>query len=221
MILRTPKHDRLNTAPDETAGTPDGMLSRSGRPSFLPPDLILEPISRRPTLLPETTVRAVQDLPAGAGRAAGALTPAPFDPAARNLEGVRGADSGDFVGCSLSTRVEAGPAPRCSQSTLPITRGGPSDARLFPRVSIVVITRDNLVFSKLCLESVIANTDYPDYELIVVDNGSGEELLPYLDQLTDRFPFIRVVRNETNRGFAAANNQGLAQRDGRPIRPPQ
>src|SRR5262249_54396786 len=73
---------------------------------------------------------------------------------------------------------------------------------------------DNLVFSKLCLESVLANTDYPHYELIVVDNGSGEELLSYLDQLTDRFPFIRVVRNETNRGFAAANNQGLAQATG-------
>ena len=141
------------------------MLSCSERPSFLPPDLILEPISRRPTILPEATVRAVHDLPAGAGRAAGAPTPGPFDPSARTS---------------------------------------------IPRVSIVVVTRDNLVFSKLCLESVLANTDYPHYELIVVDNGSGEELLSYLDQLTDRFPFIRVVRNETNRGFAAANNQGLA-----------
>ena len=77
-----------------------------------------------------------------------------------------------------------------------------------------MITRDHLVFTKLCLESVLANTDYPDYELIVVDNGSGRELLSYLDQLEDRFPFIRVVRNETNRGFAAANNQGLAQATG-------
>jgi GT2 family glycosyltransferase len=169
MIVKMPKHDRLNRAPHEIAGTPNGMLSRFERPSFLPPDLILEPISRKPTVLPETTVRAVHDLPAGAGRAAGALTPGLFDPSARNG---------------------------------------------FPRVSIVVITRDNLVFSKLCLESVIANTDYLHYELIVVDNGSGEELLSYLDDLTDRFPFIRVVRNETNRGFAAANNQGLAQATG-------
>ena len=40
-----------------------------------------------------------------------------------------------------------------------------------------MITRDHLVFTKLCLESVLANTDYPVYELIVVDNGSGRELL--------------------------------------------
>ena len=75
MIVRMPKHDRLDRAPHEAAGTPNGMLSRSGRPSFLPPDLILEPISRRPTVLPEATVRAVHDLPAGAGRAAGPRRP--------------------------------------------------------------------------------------------------------------------------------------------------
>jgi GT2 family glycosyltransferase len=169
MIVTTPKYDRLHRAPQGDAGTPKGMLACPGRAGFLPPELILEPISRKPTVLPEATVRTVHDLPAGAGRAAWALTPEPADPSARDL---------------------------------------------FPRVSIVVITRDNFVFSKLCLESVLANTDYPHYELIVVDNGSGDELLSYLDQLTSRFPFIRVVRNETNRGFAAANNQGLAQATG-------
>ncbi len=169
MIVRMPKHDLLDTAPHEADGTPNGMLSRIGRPSFLPPDLILEPMSRKPTVLPETTVRTVLDLPAGAARVAGAAIPEPLDPAARDS---------------------------------------------FPRVSIVVITRDHLVFTKLCLESVLANTDYPDYELIVVDNASGEKLLSYLDQLKDRFPFIKVVRNESNRGFASANNQGLAQATG-------
>jgi GT2 family glycosyltransferase len=165
MIARMPKHDRLMSAPQETAWSPAGMRSCSGRPSLLPPDLILEPISRRPTVLPEATVRTVHDLPAGFGWAIGATRPGPFDSSAQDS---------------------------------------------YPRVSIVVITRDNLVFSKLCLESVLANTDYPDYELIVVDNGSGEELLSYLNRLTGHFPSIRLVRNETNRGFAAANNQGLA-----------
>jgi GT2 family glycosyltransferase len=169
MIARMSKHDRLDTAAQEAAGTPYGMPLRPEGPNCLPPDLILEPMSRKPTVLPETTVRTILDLPAGAARAAGARTPGPFEA-----------------------------APRDS----------------FPRVSIVVITRDHLVFTKLCLESVLANTDYPAYELIVVDNGSGGELLSYLDELKDRFSFIRVVRNETNRGFAAANNQGLAQATG-------
>jgi GT2 family glycosyltransferase len=165
MIARIPKHDRTDRAPHEAAGTPNAMLSRSGRPSFLPPDLILEPLSRKPTVLPETTVRTVLALPVGAGRAAGASIKKPFDLAAQDS---------------------------------------------FPRVSIVVVTRDNLVFTKLCLESVLANTDYPRFELIVVDNASGQDLLSYLDQLKERFPFVLVMRNETNKGFAAANNQGLA-----------
>ncbi len=165
MMVRMRKHDRLERTPHEAHGTPSSMLSSSGRPSFLPPDLVLEPISRKPTVLPERTVRTVLDLPAGVARASGLEIPEPLDPAARDS---------------------------------------------FPRVSIVVIARDHLLFTKLCLESVLANTDYPDFELIVVDNGSGEKLLSYLDQLTDRYPFIRVVHNQTNRGFAAANNQGLA-----------
>ena len=170
MIVRMPKHDRLDTAPHEAAGTAGDSSGPGGPAVVVPTDLL----AARPD--PRTDLAKADGAagshrphgarsPGGRRRATGAPTPEPFDPAARNL---------------------------------------------YPRVSIVVITRDNLVFSKLCLESVLANTDYPDYELIVVDNGSGEELLSYLDQLTDRFPFIRVVRNETNRGFAAANNQGLA-----------
>ena len=169
MIVRMSKHDRLLRAPQKGAGAPCGMLPRLERPSFLPPDLVLEPMSRKPTVLPEPTVRTILDLPAGAAHAIGASIKEPLDAAERDS---------------------------------------------FPRVSIVVITRDQLVFTKLCLESVLANTDYPVYELIVVDNGSGEELLSYLGELEDRFSFIHVVRNETNRGFAAANNQGLAQATG-------
>jgi GT2 family glycosyltransferase len=169
MIVKMRKHDRRDTTPKAADGTPNGVLSRSGRQSFLPPSMILEPISRKPTVLPEATVRTVLDLSPGAARAAGFALPELLEPAVQDS---------------------------------------------FHRVSIVVITRDHLVFTKLCLESVLANTDYADFELIVVDNASGEELLSYLDQLTDRFPFIRVVRNKFNRGFATAINQGLVQATG-------
>ncbi len=165
MIAKMPEHDRMLRSPHETVVKSSRTSCSCERPSLLPPDLIIEPTSRRPTVLPAATVRAVLELPPGVGWTIKQNKPGPFDPSAR-----------DFA----------------------------------PRVSIVLITRDNLVFSKLCLESVLANTDYPDYELIVVDNGSGEELLSYLDQLTDRCPIVRVAFNHTNQGFAAANNQGLA-----------
>lgn len=77
------------------------------------------------------------------------------------------------------------------------------------RVSIVVLTLDNLVFTRLCLESVLANTDHPDYELVVVDNGSGDATLGYLRSMAERNARIRLVLNGTNEGFARGNNRGL------------
>src|SRR5206468_3038639 len=48
------------------------------------------------------------------------------------------------------------------------------------------------------------------YEVIVVDNGSSDGTPAFLRDLADRCPAVRAVCNGDNRGFAAANNQGLA-----------
>jgi GT2 family glycosyltransferase len=78
-----------------------------------------------------------------------------------------------------------------------------------PRVSIVVVTFNNLVFNRLCLESILTNTAC-DYELIVVDNGSTDATPSYLRELAANNPRVRPFFNGHNTGFAAANNQGLA-----------
>jgi GT2 family glycosyltransferase len=78
-----------------------------------------------------------------------------------------------------------------------------------PEVSIVVVTRDNLAFLRLCLESVLAGTERP-FELIVVDNTSSDGTLEYLDRLAERNPDVRLIHNDSNRGFAAGCNQGTA-----------
>ena len=51
-----------------------------------------------------------------------------------------------------------------------------------------------------------------DIELIVVDNGSRDGTREYLAALAERDSRIRMLRNEENRGFAPAVNQGLARR---------
>jgi GT2 family glycosyltransferase len=78
-----------------------------------------------------------------------------------------------------------------------------------PVASIVVVTCNDVVLTRLALESVLFNTDEPSYELIVVDNGSDDETRHYLSVLSSRNRHVRVVLNETNRGFAAGTNQGL------------
>ena len=83
--------------------------------------------------------------------------------------------------------------------------------------SIVVVTYNNLALTRLCLESIIRNTDYPNYEVIVVDNNSTDGTPEYLRQMAAQHRRIQIILNSGNRGFASANNQGIAQSTGQGI----
>ncbi len=85
--------------------------------------------------------------------------------------------------------------------------GGSSDAPRWhrPAVSIVLLNWNGLAWTKQCLDSVRAHGSYPA-ELIVVDNGSTDGSLAYLQSLEG----IRLIANADNRGFAGGVNQGLA-----------
>lgn len=73
-----------------------------------------------------------------------------------------------------------------------------------PKLSIVVLTWNNLALTRRFVESVRRHTK-SDYELILVDNGSSPDAVEYGRAAADVF-----VGNDTNRGFAAGMNQGLA-----------
>jgi GT2 family glycosyltransferase len=85
------------------------------------------------------------------------------------------------------------------------------------------VTLDGLLFTRLCLESVLAassdrsafSSSSPDFEVIVVDNGSTDGTIEYLDELSRRDKRVRVQANGQNAGFAAAVNQGAALARGR------
>ena len=80
---------------------------------------------------------------------------------------------------------------------------------LFKRASIIVVTYNNLDYNKLCLQSIYEKTQYPDFEVIVVDNNSSDGTPEFLKEFERTHPGIRVILNENNAGFAAANNQAL------------
>jgi GT2 family glycosyltransferase len=84
----------------------------------------------------------------------------------------------------------------------------------WPRASVVVLTHDNLAFSRMCLASVLENTDYPNYELIVVDNASSDGTVAELQRLERTVPIVRTILNNHNAGFGPGNNQGLAAATG-------
>jgi GT2 family glycosyltransferase len=84
-----------------------------------------------------------------------------------------------------------------------------------PDSSIIVVTCENLVFTRLCLESVLLAGDLTPLELIVIDNGSSDGTDDYLDALARRDPRVRVELGDANVGFPAAANRGLAAARGR------
>jgi GT2 family glycosyltransferase len=81
--------------------------------------------------------------------------------------------------------------------------------RSWPRASIVILTHDNLAFSRMCLTSVLENTEYPNYEVIVVDNASSDGTVEDLKCIAGTFPNIKLILNDYNAGFGPGNNQGL------------
>jgi GT2 family glycosyltransferase len=85
----------------------------------------------------------------------------------------------------------------------------PAGIRHEPDVSIVMVTRDNLAVTRLCIESVLDDLDAPAYEIVVVDNASTDGTRPYLLALARRAGPVRVLLNDENVGFPRACNQGL------------
>ena len=74
-----------------------------------------------------------------------------------------------------------------------------------PAVSVVIPTLDGGDMLLRCLERLGAEGTAVD--VILVDNGSSDDSI---ERATERYPSVRVVHNDTNRGYATACNQGAA-----------
>ena len=83
-----------------------------------------------------------------------------------------------------------------------------------PRVSLIVPTRDKVGLLKGCVDGLLQRTDYPDLEVIIVDNNSEEaKTFAYFDTLKDE-PRVRVLRYEAPFNYSSINNFAVAQATG-------
>jgi GT2 family glycosyltransferase len=71
--------------------------------------------------------------------------------------------------------------------------------------SVIILSWNGMDYLEDCLSSVLTQ-DYPDFEVIVVDNASTDGSA---DFVAERYPQVRLIRNRQNLGFAAGNNVGL------------
>ncbi|MBI2267562.1 MAG: tetratricopeptide repeat protein [Armatimonadetes bacterium] len=80
-------------------------------------------------------------------------------------------------------------------------------------VSIVILTLNQLTYTKECVDSILSHTTPGSFELVFVDNGSTDGTLEFLESLSNRpsppWTRIEVIRNGENRGFAGGCNQGI------------
>ncbi len=79
-----------------------------------------------------------------------------------------------------------------------------------PFLSVIIPNWNGARYLVGCLESLRAQS-YRRFELLVVDNGStdGSDRM-----VVERFPEFRLIRLESNRGFAAAVNEGIRHSKG-------
>jgi GT2 family glycosyltransferase len=75
------------------------------------------------------------------------------------------------------------------------------------KIDIVIVTLNNETTISSCLDSIHASSPNK-INIFVVDNASTDNTL---DVVRRRFPYVRIIKNEENLGFAKANNQALRQ----------
>lgn len=78
-----------------------------------------------------------------------------------------------------------------------------------PLVSLIILTKNSFLLLQRCIESILKKTTYPNYEILIVDNGSDDPAtLQYIEQLQAN-PKIRVVRDNRQFNYSALNNAAV------------
>ena len=75
-----------------------------------------------------------------------------------------------------------------------------------PSISVIVVNFDGRQWLSACLDALAAQRAAPDFETLVVDNGSTDGSAEFL---RTRYPAVRVVETGRNLGFAGGNNAGV------------
>ena len=83
-------------------------------------------------------------------------------------------------------------------------------------VSIIILTHNQLEYTRLCIESIYKYTT-ESYQLILVDNGSTDGTVEYLKSVVSHKSSIdshKLICNQKNLGFARGCNQGIEEASG-------
>jgi len=78
-----------------------------------------------------------------------------------------------------------------------------------PLVTLIIPTRNSLHLVRRCISSILEKTDYPNYEILIIDNGSDDPLtLAYFDTLGND-PRLFILRDDSPFNYSALNNRAV------------
>lgn len=83
-----------------------------------------------------------------------------------------------------------------------------------PRVSIIIPAWNRWEYTQICLNTIFDVTDYGNYEVVVVDNGSRDYTPAGLKELLKSLDNLKVVTNKHNMGTARAKDIGVKHSSG-------
>lgn len=84
-----------------------------------------------------------------------------------------------------------------------------------PPVSVIIPTRDKLELLMGTVDDLLYHTDYPNLQIIIVDNGSQEtETHAYLHTMEQQQPSLHVIRHNAPFNYSQLNNLGVQQAEG-------
>ena len=80
-----------------------------------------------------------------------------------------------------------------------------------PKVTIIIPTKDRIDLLQHCINTIRAKTDYPNYEIVIIDNNSTE---PETQQYLNSIPEQVILINTPEFNFAHINNEVVARTSG-------
>jgi len=86
----------------------------------------------------------------------------------------------------------------------------------YPLVSIIMPCYNVKKYLEAAIESVLAQT-YPNYELIIIDNGSKDGTLETIEKYMQKIDNIFLLKSSKNKGVVGSRNMGIREARGRYI----
>jgi GT2 family glycosyltransferase len=78
-------------------------------------------------------------------------------------------------------------------------------------ISIIVVAHNKCDLTRCCLEALKRSQISQEFEILLVDNASTEEMASVANEYRGHFRHFRCLRNDLNLPFAAANNAAADQ----------